>query len=112
MQQHPLPKSKAETIAVQSQRAIMALHPSAKPRGRWPLNGQRSHGDTKSRATRGYLSAGKLGPIEKIGTSGTFCRPSLTLSCRWHCYRPTQARSASEGLGTVRDTDTALQKVA
>src|SRR5438128_10077426 len=74
MQQHPLPNSRAETIVVQSQRAIMALLPSAKPGGRRPLDSQRSHGNTKSRATRGYLSAVKLGPIEKIGTSGTFCR--------------------------------------
>jgi len=85
MQQHPLPKATAETITVQSQRAIMALLPSAKP---WGAPGAlqpalaRHH---KEPATRPIYRPPKLAQSRNSPHSANFAALTLAVFCQWQC---------------------------
>jgi hypothetical protein len=65
VQQQPLPNNETDNKVKPSQRAIMAL---------FHLLDRGGAAAAQSRTTRPYLSAGKVGPIEKIAIDGKFCR--------------------------------------
>jgi hypothetical protein len=89
MQQQPLPNKEANNKAMPSQRAIMALFHlldrgrTVNVHGDVPMLAAfacQHHRRSASRATRPYLSACKLGAIEKIDLDGKLCRSSC-----WQC---------------------------
>jgi len=65
-------------IEAQNQRAIMAHLPSALAGGAPAVISQCSRGGAKVPRHSPYLSAGKVGLIEKIGLTGKFCQAGRT----------------------------------